>query len=130
MQSVFANDYYEIEQDAPRKLVVMRRTSLGVPPAAGASILQDILSVLRPLRGQRLLIDVRRAPGNNDPTVEQRIQQFRRQLSELFPVSANLVATAVGRLQLSRLGRERGDLVSSIFFDEAEAIAHLMARPL
>lgn len=130
MQSVFTNDFYQLTHDAARKLVVMRRTSQSLTAKGGADAQREVVSALRLLRGQRLLVDVRLAPGNNEPVTEKAVQEFRRQLAELFPVTATIVATAVGRLQLGRLGRERGDANVRIFFDEAEAIAFLMSHPL
>lgn len=129
MQSVFVNDLYQIEHDAERQLVIIRRSAVA-RSAANWELVLATLSALRPLRGQRLLIDVRRAPGNNDPTLEQSIQNFRRQLSALFPISASLAATAVGRLQLVRMSRERSESGSRVFLDESEAIAYLMSQPV
>lgn len=130
MQQIFDSGLYKIEHDAARKLVIMHRTTLSMLSVDLDSHLPMVLAALRPLRGQRLLIDVRLAPGNNNPAFEQRVQQFRRQLAELFPVLATLVATAVGRLQLGRMSRERGEAHSDIFLDETEAIEHLMSRAL
>ena len=129
MQSIFANELYGIEHDADRQLVIIRRSAMA-RSSANWDLVLAALDVLRPLRGQRLLIDVRRAPGNNDPTLEQAIHKFRRQLSELFPITASLAATAVGRLQLVRMSRERSESGSRVFLDESEAIAYLMAQPV
>jgi hypothetical protein len=133
MQSLFANATHKIEYDAARKLVFLRRTAVGLLAVDRNAVLAEAIAALRPLRAQRLLIDLRLAPGNNDPALEQTANHFRRQLSELLPISATVVATAVGRLQISRLSRERGDPgnpKSSIFFNEAEAIAYLMSHPI
>lgn len=135
MTVLLSNDFFRVEQDPARKLVIVRRSSRSVASTdADAefdrdSAIDQLIACVTKLRGQRLLMDVRKAPGNNNPVVEKRVQQFRRQLSELFPVSATLVATATGRLQLQRMARERGD-PSGVFLDEEEAIASLLARPL
>ncbi len=129
------SDSFRVEHDPTRKLVIMRRSARSMSPRDDASALEldeaidELIAVLRPVRGQRFLVDVRRAPGNNDPTVEQRVQRFRRRLFELFPVSATIVATATGRLQLLRMARERGE-ASGVFLDEEEAIQSLLGRPL
>lgn len=130
MQIVFDNGFYLIQHDATRQLVFMRRSRQALSPVKLSVMLAELISALRPLRGQRLLIDVRLGPGNNDPTLEQQIQQFRRQLTELFAISATLVATAVGRLQLTRMSRERNDTAIRIFNEESAAIAHLMAQEI
>jgi hypothetical protein len=129
------SDFFRVEHDPTRKLVIMRRSARSMSPRDHASALEldeaidELIAALRPVRGQRFLVDVRRAPGNNDPTVEQRVQRFRRRLFELFPVSATIVATATGRLQLLRMARERGE-ASGVFLDEEEAIQSLLGRPL
>ena len=129
------SDYFRVEHDPARKLVIMRRSARSMKADDHESALEidkaidELISVLRTVRGQRFLVDVRRAQGNNDPTVEQRVQRFRRRLYELFPVSATIVATATGRLQLLRMARERGE-ASGVYLDEEEAIQSLLARPL
>jgi len=130
MQPVLDNGFYLVMHDAVRRLVVLQRSRQALSPAELGSMLAIVVSALGPLRGQRLLIDVRLGPGNNNPLLEQPIQQFRRQLAELFPTSATLAATAVGRLQIMRMSRERKDGGIHVFLDEAEAIAHLMAQKL
>lgn len=128
MQPLLDNDLYLIQYDAARQLIIMRRSSIGLTATNGPKILPGILATLRPLRGQRLLIDVRQAPGNNDASIEQLVQELRRHLSELFPSSATLAATAVGRLQITRLSRERKDPGTQVFLSESEAIQYLMAQ--
>ena len=130
MRSVIDNGFYRVQHDAERQLVIMQRSRQSLAPAGLQLMQMEVMAALRPVRGQRLLIDVRLGPGNNDPSLEQHIQHFRRQLAELFPVSATLVATAVGRLQIMRMGRERRDGGIQVFLDEAEAIAYLMTQEL
>lgn len=129
MRQVFDSGIYKIEHDPARRLVVIRRSSVSLASVDIDTHLPMVTAALRPLRGQRLLIDVRMAPGNNNPAFEQRIQEFRHKLAELFPVRASLVATATGRLQLSRMSRERGEPQHDVFLDENEAILYLMAQP-
>lgn len=124
------NDLFRVEHDAARKLVVARRRALPLDQAFTDETMAQVLAVLRPLRGQRLLTDLRAAPGNNNPGHEAKAQLLRRQFGELFQVRATLVASAVGRLQVLRMARERGETQHAAFLDEAEAIAFLMAQPL
>ena len=135
MKTLMDTKYFRIEHDAARKLVIMRRTAQGLSTKtlederAREAAIRDLLSVLRTVRGQRFLLDVRAAPGNNDPAVEEVVQRLRIQLRELFTVSVTVVASATGMLQLNRMARARNEAMV-IFRDEQEAIASLMERPL
>lgn len=130
MQRVFGNALFIIEHDASRKLVVARRQAVALDVALTPEVYRDSMAALRVLRGQRLLTDLRLVPGNNSPTTEARAQELRRDLRELFPVSAALVASAVGRLQVLRMARERGDLNMAVFLSEEEATTYLMSIPV
>jgi hypothetical protein len=135
MKTLIDTKYFRIEHDAARKLVIMRRTAQGLSTKtlederAREAAIRDLLSVLRTVRGQRFLLDVRAAPGNNDPAVEEVVQRLRIQLRELFTVSVTVVASATGMLQVNRMARARNEAMV-IFRDEQEAIASLMERPL
>jgi hypothetical protein len=130
MQLVFESPTYRIEHDPARRIVVLHRTRVSLSREQLDKDLADVIAVLRPLRGQRLLVDVRLAPGNNDPVFEQKIHLFRRELAALFPILGTLVATATGRLQIARMNKERGDRSNSVFTDEEDAIGFLMAHSL
>jgi hypothetical protein len=134
MKLVSENAIHQVLYEKERQLVLLRRSSRGLSESQVERdrLFSEIVVALRPLRNQRLLIDVRQAPGNNDPQIEVSIHRFRSDLNELFPITAVLVATAVGRLQISRMNRERKDLggTGNIFMDEAEALAYLMSRSL
>ncbi|MBL8632371.1 MAG: hypothetical protein JNM40_04055 [Myxococcales bacterium] len=135
MKTLMDTKYFRVEHDPARKLVIMRRTAQGLSvktleeERSRDVAIRDLLSVLRAVRGQRFLLDVRAAPGNNDPAVEVVVQKLRLQLRELFTVSVTVVASATGVLQVNRLARERNESMT-IFRDEQEAIASLMERAL
>jgi hypothetical protein len=76
----------------------------------------------------RLLIDLRAAPGRNDPEFEQAMTTRRRELMRGFPKVAILVQTPVGELQVARITREDGS-DSRVFSDETKAVAWLGAGP-
>lgn len=129
MKLLFENDLFRIEHDAAAQLVITRRQPRPLEQAMTDETMRQVLHILRPLRGQRLLTDLRATVGNNSPLHEEKAQRLRRHLTELFPVRATVVASAVGRLQVLRMARERGE-THQAFLDEAEAIAHLLAQPL
>lgn len=130
VKCVFENDLFRVERDAERKIVIVRRRALPLDQAMTDETLQQILIVLRPLRGQRLLTDLRATVGNNSPGHEAKAQILRRHLGELFQVRATLVGSAVGRLQVLRMARERGEPNHAAFLDETEALAYLQTQPL
>jgi hypothetical protein len=74
------------------------------------------------------LYDVRGAPElRNDPEFEKVVQQRRANLIERSPALAILVATAAGRMQLSRLMRQ-AKVELGVFNDFDEATAWLGRR--
>ena len=75
-----------------------------------------------------VLVDLRAAPGRNDPVFERLMQKLRPRLFADFRRCAALVQTAVGSLQVSRYARQDGIklLVAS---DEAALIEYLRRRP-
>lgn len=127
MRTVFQSEAYRVEHDAERGIVFLRRTQAPLSVSSLDGELVAVAAALRKFRGLKLLVDVRLAPGNNDPAFEKRIHSFRTELSVLFPVSATLVATAAGRLQIGRMNRERGDRRHSVFLDEGDAVEYLLS---
>jgi hypothetical protein len=75
----------------------------------------------------RLLIDLRAAPGRNDPEFEQAMATRRAELMRGFLAVAILVQTPVGELQVSRITREDNSR-ATVFGDEARALAWLAAQ--
>ena len=75
----------------------------------------------------RLLIDLRAAPGRNDPEFERAMAARRRELIRDFAAVAILVQTPVGELQIARINREDGS-GARVFSDEAKALAWLAAK--
>lgn len=74
----------------------------------------------------KLLIDLRRSMGRNDPEFEEQLAERRRELFRRFERSCVLVQTAIGRLQVQRHAEEDGfgDTVR-VFDDEDAALAWL-----
>ena len=71
-----------------------------------------------------MLVDLRAAPGRNDPDFENAMAKQRLELLRGFAAIAILVQTAAGQLQISRIGREDGVDVA-VFTDEFTAITWL-----
>ncbi len=74
----------------------------------------------------RLLVDLRAAPGRNDPEFERAMATRRSQLMRAFIRVAILVQTPVGELQVGRITREDGSN-AHVFSDEAKAFVWLTA---
>jgi hypothetical protein len=71
-----------------------------------------------------LLIDVRAAPGRNDPEFEQKFEPIRQKLQKGFRRVAILVRSTSGKLQAQRYGRA-DKLASGVFDDPAAAMKWL-----
>jgi hypothetical protein len=83
--------------------------------ASGAGLLRVSLT---------LLLDLRDAPPRNDEDFESEATKALARFAPGFKAHAFLVKTAVGRLQATRMTRDRGD-TAQVFVTEAEALAHL-----
>jgi hypothetical protein len=75
-----------------------------------------------------LLVDVREAPARNDNPFEAEISRAIETAAAIFKRRAALVKSAVGKLQVKRLAKDRGDANFPIFSDESEAIAFLRGK--
>ena len=74
------------------------------------------------------LIDMREAPDlRNDPEFEAVVTQRRPELLERSGALGILVRTSAGRMQLSRITRENGQVVG-VFSDSAELVLWLGKR--
>jgi hypothetical protein len=74
-----------------------------------------------------LLVDMRRAPLNNDPAFEKVAERARALLIRDFTRLAVLVRTAVGSLQVKRHLREDG-LPFPVLSSEAQALDYLTGK--
>lgn len=71
-----------------------------------------------------ILIDVRAAPGRNDPEFEKRFEPYRTRLQKGFRRVAILVKSTAGKLQVQRHARE-DKLPNAAFDDYAAAVSWL-----
>jgi hypothetical protein len=78
--------------------------------------------------GYGLLVDLRVAPGSNNPEFEQVVARSRKKLVGGFRRVAVLVSTFAGALQVQRHAREDGGGMV-VFREEAEALAYLAGQP-
>lgn len=111
---------------------VVRFTRSEVPYASNAhmaAIHGQIGRALDDLGRERhtLLVDMRRAPLNNDPAFEKAAERARALLVRGFPRVAVLVQTAVGTLQVKRHLREDG-LSIPVLGDDALALDFLLGK--
>lgn len=83
-----------------------------------------IATVAIPFAAQKygILFDIRAAPSRNDDGFEAEILRILKELTGRFKCHATLVRSMVGRLQVQRMARQRGDAGSPVFSDEREAI--------
>ncbi|HYP86779.1 MAG TPA: hypothetical protein VEQ59_01465 [Polyangiaceae bacterium] len=130
MTLVGENDFVEVSLDGPRRVVWLKRSARRprsvAEITAAFSEANRAMSTLDRAR-LRLLIDLRLSPGNNDPEFESAMARQRAALMNGFVAVAVLVQTAIGALQVSRIGREDG-VEPPVFTDEHQAIAWLTAR--
>lgn len=129
MREVFRNEHYRIEFDAEQRIIRLTRTTMPQSVQLLASLVSQLLGALQPLRPAHVLLDMRLAPGNNDPEFEQAALVALRRLLRGFGRVAVLVHSAVGRLHFQRMSRESGQDLH-IFSEESEALRFLREQPL
>jgi hypothetical protein len=127
MSTILYEDAWAVVSlDASRGLVRYTRTALAygslVEVARSFDGVRGIGTRITP--GLKLLVDVRLAPPRNDPAFESRSMAALQGLAQKFTRVATLVRTAVGKLQTTRLAKERGTDAHA-FDDEAAALAYL-----
>lgn len=91
------------------------------------TIHRRIAEVATPLANETtgFLFDVRAAPSRNDDGFEEEILPILTELTSHFKRHATLVRSMVGRLQVQRMARKRGDRGSPVFSDEQAAIDYV-----
>lgn len=130
MNQVAANEFVAVSIDHVRHIVRVMRSS--ERPSSIEQITSAFGAAARAMHGvdrkrYRLLVDLRAAPGRNDPEFENAMAARRNELMRGFSAIAILVQTAIGQLQVARISREDGFDVT-VFTDEAAAIAWLETR--
>jgi hypothetical protein len=124
------NAYFQIVTEPARSLVRIVRSHEAMPRDE-ESVRRAFTALVEPLQhlaGYRALIDLRNGPtGRNDDEFERAARSVQGELVRRFSRVAFLVRSAVGKLQVGRLGRERGSGNSNnnVFLDEREALRFL-----
>ncbi len=124
---VWQNDYYAVLVDAPLAIVWNVRSSK--PFASLEELEASVASVCRCLDGlgrsrNALLLDVRAAPGRNDPAFEAALDRLRPLWFRGFRRVGVLVQSVVGELQAQRYAR-RDSIKRLITSDEAALLRYL-----
>ncbi|WP_437477849.1 hypothetical protein WME75_29080 [Sorangium sp. So ce1014] len=124
---VWQNDYYAVLVDAPMAIVWNVRSSK--PFASLEELEASVASVCVSLDGlgrsrYALLLDVRAAPGRNDPAFEAALDRLRPLWFRGFRRVGVLVQSVVGELQAQRYAR-RDSIKRLITSDEAALLRYL-----
>lgn len=104
---VAANRYWLLEWDEQREVAWLRRSAeplLGLADLVAEN--ERILAALRGVTCRGVVVDTRQAPLRNDPEFEHAMRGMRHEICRRYGRVAVLLATAVGVLQVARLGRE------------------------
>ncbi|HET9931228.1 MAG TPA: hypothetical protein VFQ35_11095 [Polyangiaceae bacterium] len=123
---IVSNGFVSVSVDLVRQVVRVTRSSERGSIVQITRAFADAVAALDGIGRARLglLVDLRAAPGRNDPDFENAMAKQRVELLRGFAALAILVQTATGQLQVSRIGREDGMDVA-IFTDEFAALAWL-----
>lgn len=72
-----------------------------------------------------VLFDWRRSPISTDPTLHKALAERMDALGEAFDRRAILLATPIGTMQASRVGRAMGNQKMQVFNDEEAAVQYV-----
>jgi hypothetical protein len=133
MREIFASPYLVVLVDEERGVLLVRRTKERFSTTENIrQIFSEALDKSQEFAAPRaLLMDFRDGPLRNDAAFEAAMLSLREKMAAFrarFERHAVLIKTAVGRLQLERIRRERAQNLGEIFDNEAEAFAYL-AQP-
>jgi len=121
----FENQLFRLEHDLDGALLRITRTTAPVDNLdAFSERVAELGRALERTHARVALMDLRGAPGRNDPEFEAASSTWRRLLGARFAKVAVLVRTQAGRLQVQRLGRQE-HREPHVFLDENEAIEYL-----
>ncbi|HPH25648.1 MAG TPA: hypothetical protein PLA87_02280 [Pseudomonadota bacterium] len=111
MKEVLHNDYFILSLDVQSSVVTLVRTQSPFPTVKDVETEYQRISTAMDRLGRRsryLRIDLRDAPGRNDPAFEAIMNVQRPRLFATFRRVAVLVKTSVGTLQVRRHTRQDG----------------------
>lgn len=129
MDVLLQNDHLTVTLDQEMSIVRSTRSELPYPsPDDFIRVHTDALKVYESLDRWCLghLIDLRRAPMNNDPAFEAATMRTRSMLVSEFACVAIVVRTAVGALQVNRLLREENNDHVVVLQDDDAAVGVLL----
>jgi len=121
--------YCLVRWEPTLRLVTFVRNATRIPDLETGKRMFAALASVDVGDADRILSDLREAPGNNTPEWENAFDQAgRRFFFERFPRRAALVRTLAGKLQVERIARaSRSSESFRAFLDEAEARTWLLA---
>jgi cytochrome b involved in lipid metabolism len=105
---LYRSKHWSFESDASRNVAILRRTPVPWPSLATLAEEADALLAALPASQPELglLVDMRQAPGRNDPAFEQAMAGLRHGLCSFFARTAVLLESGVGELAAARLERD------------------------
>ena len=129
MKTLLLNNYWVMEEDETKKVVILKRTALVFASTADVVRSNDaVIAQIRPAHSQYgIVVDMRQAPLRNDPAFENAMGRLRNELTSRYARLALLLETAVGVLQVNRIGREEGNRTFATR-SEAAAIKFAMGQ--
>lgn len=122
---VLEDVFFKVSVNRQEHFLLITRSEASFVSAQEARLVhRKLVEAVTPYLRFRALIDLRRAKGNSSNDIEKAITEVWFPTVIQFSPMAVLVATATGRLQVSRMFREHGSQ-GKAFLAPAEALRHL-----
>lgn len=127
LKVLLSTPHWVLEEDENHRITVLRRTPVPWKSVEEIGHANDrVLEHFRPYHeGYGVVVDMRYAPTRNDPSFENAMAPLRARIGDIFARVAVLLDSAVGVLQVDRLGRAEG---GKTFATQSESSATRFAR--
>lgn len=124
---IFRSSQFVATREAGGHLVRLKRTEVPIDEGGLIEALAFFDRFFPPLMRPQFvfLLDSREAPMVTNRDLEKRMNEAGARLLQGFARTAILVQSATGKLQASRMNREKGR--APVFASEPEALGHLLA---
>ena len=129
---VYADPFVTISAEMPGTIIRLQRSNLAhsTPEELENSFRHAAVAIDRlPRTGRVLLVDMRQAPGRNEPEFDAALRRVRPLVERQMKRIAVLLRSTVGLLQMKRINHEDG-IDRLLTMDEHEALEFLRVGTL
>jgi hypothetical protein len=131
IEVLVSTPFWLMERDRDRNIVMLRRSADPIDSLTELRsqnrTLVDLMNQTKDANG--IVVDMRQAPSRNDPAFEDAMRHLRSCIYTTYPRVAVLLVSAVGVLQVNRIGRNEGaETLATLSEEAADKFAQGLTR--